>query len=203
MASIDYKKLFPQYYRPKKTPSVVDIPEMQYLMVDGKGDPNKEQSYADAIEALYAVAYALKMKIIKKEQPENNFVVMPLEGLWYKDDMSDWSMDNKDEWEWTMMIRMPDFVTEQEINRAITIVRENKNPVSLDKLRFEKYNEGKSVQVMYIGAYADEGPTIANLHQFAEDQGYELSGKHHEIYLGDPRKTAPEKLKTIIRQPIS
>jgi len=203
MSKLDYKKQFPQYYRPKKKPEIIEIPEMNFFMIDGKGDPNTAKEYKAAVECLYAVAYTLKMKIVKKDNPENDYVVPPLEGLWYMDNMDDWSFENKDEWQWTMMIRIPDFVTDDQIKKSIALTKENKNPASLPKLYHEKYNEGTAVQIMYIGSYADEGPTIQHIHEYAKNEGYNLDGKHHEIYLGDPRKTAPEKLKTVIRQPIS
>ncbi len=175
---------------------------MNFFMIDGKGDPNTSKEYQDAVECLYAVSYALKMKIVKKNNPADDYVVPPLEGLWYMDDMNDWSMANKNEWLWTMMIRIPDFVTEEQIKQSIQITKESKDPIALPKLYFKKYNEGTVVQIMYVGSYSDEGPTIKLMHDHAENEEYSLDGKHHEIYLGDPRKTAPEKLKTIIRQPI-
>jgi hypothetical protein len=203
MSKLDYKKQFPQYYRPKKKPVILDIPEMNYFMIDGKGDPNTSKEYQAAVECLYAASYTLKMKIVKKNNPENDYVVPPLEGLWYMDKMEDWSMDNKEDWLWTMMIRIPDFVSEEQIRKSIELTKELKDPVALSKLYHEKYNEGSVVQIMYLGSYADEGPTIKLMHDYANDEGYRLNGKHHEIYLGDPRKTAPEKLKTVIRQPIT
>lgn len=202
MSKLDYKKQFPQFYRPKKKPVIIDIPEMNFFMIDGKGDPNTSKEYQAVVECLYAVSYTLKMKIIKKNNPADDYVVPPLEGLWYMDDMKDWSMDNKEEWLWTMMIRIPDFVSEEQIKKSIEITKKTKDPVALPKLYFKKYNEETVVQIMYVGSYSDEGPTIKLLHEYAENEGYRLNGKHHEIYLGDPRKTAPEKLKTVIRQPI-
>ncbi|MCY3412185.1 MAG: GyrI-like domain-containing protein [Candidatus Heimdallarchaeota archaeon] len=203
MMKLDYKKSYPEFYKPKNSPHIINIPAMRFFMIDGKGDPNTSQLYQNAVETLYAVSYTLKMKIIKKENAEQDYVVPPLEGLWFMDDMSKWSMDNRDDWQWTMMIRIPDFTTEQQIGRAIELTREHKNPQLLDKLYVQKYDEGTVVQQMYIGAYADEGPTISKMHDYAKSGGYQLLGKHHEIYLSDPRKVAAEKLKTIIRQPIS
>ena len=203
MSKLDYKKQYPQYYRPKKKPGIIEIPEMNYFMIDGMGDPNTSKKYQAAVECLYAVSYTLKMKIVKKNNPEDDYVVPPLEGLWYMDKMEDWSMDNKEDWLWTMMIRIPDFVSEELIKRSIEITKETKDPVALPKLYYKKYTESTVVQIMYLGAYADEGPTIKMMHNHAEGEGYRLNGKHHEIYLGDPRKVAAEKLKTVIRQPIT
>ncbi len=201
---IDYKKDFPALYRPgKKAPVFVEVPPMTFFMIDGKGDPNTAQEYAEAIECLYAVSYALKMKIIKKETPSKDYVVPPLEGLWYMEDMATWSMKNKNEWQWTMMIRVPDFASKKQIDRAITIAKAAKNPPALPKLRVEEYNEGFSVQILHIGSYDQEHENIMRIHEFAKAEGYALRGKHHEIYLSDPRKTDAVKLKTVLRQPIA
>ena len=200
---LDYKKDFPEFYNPSpKEPSIINIPKMKFFMIDGKGDPNIAKEYKDAVETIYAISYALKMKVVKKETPQNDYVVPPLEGLWYMENMKEWSIENKDAWHWTMMIRIPDFVTEEQINKSITIVKETKNPPAISEIYIEDYNEGKVVQIMYYGSYSDEGPTITRMHEFVEKQGYELSGKHHEIYLNDPRKVEPAKCKTIIRQPM-
>ena len=127
---------------------------------------------------------------------------MPLEGLWWTDDMMKFSQDNKKIWKWTVMIMQPKFITKKIFNNCLEEVKKRKNFQGLSKIRFEKYSEGLSAQIMYIGLYSDEGPTIMKVHDFVKEKGYELKGKHHEIYLGDPRRTKPEKLKTIIRQPI-
>ena len=130
---------------------------------------------------------------------------MPIEGLWWAENMdvfTDAYMEKKDEWLWTSMIMQPDFITQELVDQAIEEVKKKKEPPALNKVRFERYHEGPSVQILYFGSYSDEGPTIARMHQYAEEQGYKLRGKHHEIYLSDPRRTKPEQLKTIIRQPI-
>jgi hypothetical protein len=200
----DFKKQFPDLYRPsQKIVSIVEVPKMKFFMIDGEGDPNTSEEYKVAIECLYAVSYALKMKIVKKQTPSKDYVVPPLEGLWYMEDMSRWSMQNKDEWQWTMMIRIPDFVTQPQIEKAIDIAKTTKNPVALKKLYVEDYNEGLSVQLMHLGPYDTEAPNIEKMHIYAQEQGYERSGKHHEIYLSDPRKAKPDRMKTILRQPIS
>lgn len=197
---LDYKKKYPEYYNPKRKIEFVNIPEMKFFMIDGQGDPNNKE-FKNAMEAIYALSYNLKMKIVKKEKLENDYVVPPLEGLWHKEDMSTWSIDDKDSWEWTIMIRIPDYVSENQIDRAFEIVKNYKNPTSLSKIRVDKYNEGNVAQIMYVGPYSEEGSTIQKLHQAIIDKGFQLFGKHHEIYISDPRRVDASRLKTIIRQP--
>lgn len=202
MTKIDLKKEMKQLYAPSaKETSVVEVPPMSYLMIDGVGDPNTSQEYMDSIEALYAVSYTLKFMAKKSDNP-TDYVVMPLEGLWWADDMEEFSVENKNTWKWTSMIMQPSFVTEAMVSQALEQVEKKKGLTGLSRIRFEKYDEGLSAQIMHIGPYATETPTVSKLHKFIEDNGYSLRGKHHEIYLSDPRKSAPEKLKTIIRQPI-
>ena len=181
--------------------SVVEVPPMSYLMIDGMGDPNTSQEYTGSIEALYTVSYTLKFLVKKGPEPAD-YVVMPLEGLWWADNMADFALGNKDAWKWTSMIMQPSFVTAAKVDLALEQVGKKKDLAILSRIRFEKYDEGLSAQIVHIGPYAAETPTIRKLHQFIEDKGYSLRGKHHEIYLSDLRRTAPEKLKTIIRQPI-
>ncbi|MBI5310907.1 MAG: GyrI-like domain-containing protein [Actinobacteria bacterium] len=169
-------------------------------MVDGKGDPNTSVEYEAAVAALYAVSYTLKFST-KRSPSGVDYKVMPLEGLWWSHDLSDFTTGNKSDWEWTMMIMQPDFVTPEDFEQARDAATAKKDLPAAPKLRLEKFREGSAAQVMYVGPYSDEGPTIKALHEFIEESGYVLDGKHHEIYLGDPRRTAPEKLKTIIRQP--
>lgn len=198
----DLKKELKHLYNPSaRQVAIVDVPEMNFLMVDGSGDPNTSQEYKDAIEALYAVSYALKF-MIKKEK-EIDYVVMPLEGLWWTDDMTKFSMENKDAWRWTAMIMQPQYVTENLVQKALQQVEEKKNPPALSKIRFESFYEGLSAQIMHIGPYSAEGPTIERLHNLIREKGYELRGRHHEVYLSDPRRSRPEKMKTVIRQPIT
>jgi hypothetical protein len=203
MEKIDYKKQLQLLYSGKVGEQVlVDVPPMRFLMIDGHGDPNTSDEYVHAIEALYPVAYTLKF--MSKKTLAKDYAVMPLEGLWWSDNMEDFLTGNKSNWDWTMMIMQPDFVSEQMVKTAVEEVQKKKNPASLDKLRFDTYDEGRAAQVMYVGAYADEGPTIVKLHEFIASQGGELEAttkNHHEIYLGDPRRADPAKLKTIIRQP--
>ena len=202
MAKLDLKKEYRQLYKPSaKEFSIVDVPEMQFLMVDGAGDPNTSVAYAEAIETLYAMSYTLKF--LSKTTEDIDYVVMPLEGLWWTPDIAEFSMEDKSAWEWTAMIMQPDHITADHVATATEEVREKKDPPALNRVRFEPYREGLAVQILYFGPYADEAPTIERLHQFATDNGHELRGKHHEIYLGDPRRTAPEKIRTVIRQPVA
>ncbi|MFQ5400452.1 MAG: GyrI-like domain-containing protein [Anaerolineae bacterium] len=203
MVKIDLKKELKPLYRPSaKKMAFIDVPQMNYLMVDGRGDPNTSQAYQEAVEALYALAYTLKF-MMKKGRVGQDYVVMPLEGLWWVDDMEMFSMEDKDSWQWTAMILQPDPVTQAMLEQAVGEVIRKKNPAAIGRVRLESWAEGLAAQIMYIGPYAEEAPTIAMLHQFIEDNGYTLRGKHHEIYLSDPRRTAPERLKTIIRQPVA
>lgn len=168
-------------------------------MGDGAGNPNKNPRFQVLTEAMYGLAYTIKFRC---KALGKDFVVAPQQGLWWADEMDAFSQRRKDDWLWTLMMAMPEWVTVEMVEEACQEVARKKDLAALPDLRFEIYHEGLSVQIMYLGAYADEGPTIAAMHQFAEEQGYALRGKHHEIYIGDPRRTAPEKLKTIIRQPI-
>lgn len=202
MGKVDYKKLYKNLYSAKATPDIVDVPVMNFLMINGKGDPNSSQEYIDAIQTLYPVAYAIKF--ICKKELDKDFGVMPLEGLWWTENMADFNPNDKSNWQWTAMIMQPDIVDKDAYDKAIKQVKEKKNPASIDKLRFEAYDEGRAAQVMYVGPYSDEGPSILKLHDFITKNGGKLGNTnkhHHEIYLGDPRRTEPGKLKTIIRQP--
>lgn len=202
MEKIDLKKQFKTLYNaPAKEPVIVDVPPLNFLMADGAGDPNSAQSYRDAVEALYAVSYTLKF-MLKKRELAIDYAVMPLEGLWWTPDMTKFSVNDKNAWLWTAMIMQPDFITQKLVEKACEEVFRKKNPAALSQLRWEKFEEGPSAQIMHIGPYSAEAPTIQKLHEFIKSSGRQLRGKHHEIYLGDPRKSAPEKLKTIIRQPM-
>ena len=203
MDKVDLKKELKSLYGPSaKTVSALDIPPLNFLMIDGRGDPNTAPEYAQAVEALYALAYTLKFKI-KKGAAQVDYAVMPLEGLWWVDDMSQFSAKRKDEWQWTMMILQPEYVTTGLFAETLSEVEKKKGLSALQKIRFESYHEGPSAQIMHIGPYAEEEPTIAKIHAFIRDCGYRLQGKHHEIYLNDPRKSAPGKLHTVIRQPFA
>ena len=171
---------------------------MNFLMIDGAGAPGN-QAYQEAVEALFSVSYPLKF-MVKKELGVD-YVVMPLEGLWWAEDMSQFSDERKEDWLWTMMMMQPAYVAEALVNEAIAQVKKKKNPAALSQLRFEPFAEGKAAQIMHIGPFSEEGPTIAKLHAFIEVQG-ELRGKHHEIYLSDIRRANPQKWRTVIRQPM-
>ncbi|MEN8235451.1 MAG: GyrI-like domain-containing protein [Actinomycetota bacterium] len=201
MVKLDLKRQYREFYAPSaKQCSLVDVPEMQFLMIDGVGDPNLEQSYREAIEALYAVSYTLKFT--SKKEDGIDYTVMSLEGLWWVDDMTGFSLDDKSAWHWTAMIMQPDHITESHVATAVQEVRRKKGLPAIELLRLESFREGPAVQVMHLGPYSDEPPTIDRLHRHASEQGYRLRGKHHEIYLSDPRRTAPERLRTVIRQPV-
>ncbi|MEN8171359.1 MAG: GyrI-like domain-containing protein [Chloroflexota bacterium] len=201
MTKVDFKKSMKPFFNPPKKFTIIDVPEMQFIMVNGHGDPNSAQEYKDAVEGLYAVAY--KMKFISKKSLEKDYVVPPLEGLWWAEDMNTFLTREKSAWDWTMMIMTPDWITTKIFNDAVAAVRKAKNPAALDKIRLETFHEGLSVQIMHIGSYDDEGPILAEMHdEFLPENGFLENGKHHEIYLSDPRRVSPEKLKTVLRQPV-
>lgn len=200
LTKIDYKKELKEFYKPSaRKVEFVDVPQMNFLMIDGKGNP-KNRAFSDAIEALYSVSYTLKF-MIKKGDHELDYGVMPLEGLWWADDMGKFESLDKSDWKWTAMIMQPEFISVDMVMDAIEKVSKKKNPAVLDLMRFCHYSEGKSAQIMHIGPFSEEGPTVAKIHRAISDQGYKLRGKHHEIYLSDIRRADPAKWKTIIRQP--
>lgn len=202
MEKIDFKKKFKDFYNPSaKEVSIIEIPPMNYLMIGGAGNPNIAPEFQEATEALYGISYALKF-MLKKDVQAIDYVVPPLEGLWWTTDMNNFSIERKDDWQWTLMIMQPEFLTKEMVNQACEQVRKKKNPPALSKVRFESLYEGLSAQIMHIGPYSAEAPTVDKLHSFIKDKGYEIRDKHHEIYLSDPRKAAPDKMKTVIRQPI-
>ncbi len=205
VAKVDFRKQLRHLYNPSaKEVVVVNVPDMQFLMVDGEGNPNTSQEYQEAVEALYAVAYALKF-LLKKEQGVD-YVVMPLEGLWWTPDMREFSLEHKENWLWTMMIAQPEEVTAALFERMRAQVQRKKSSPALAKMRLEPFHEGLAAQIMHLGPFAAEGPTIARLHTFIREQGYAFDGteqKHHEIYLSDPRRAAPEKMRTVIRQSVT
>jgi hypothetical protein len=188
-------------YRATRTPALVRVPALAFLCVDGHGDPNTSPRYADAIQALYSVSYAAKFAL--KKASGLNVKVSPLEGLWWADDLSAFLTADKSAWDWTLMIRQPDPVTADLIDRLAADVDAKRELPTVRDLRLVTFEEGTTAQVLHVGPYAAEGPTIERLHAYIRDQGFVLDGRHHEIYLGDPRRAAPEKLRTIIRQPYS
>jgi hypothetical protein len=199
---LDLKRELHELYAPGDVPCLIDVPDMAFLMIDGHGDPNTADEYRQAIEALYAVSYTAKFAL--KRAPDGvDFTVMPLEGLWWASDMSSFAARDKSAWSWTAMIMQPEAVTADVVADAREAAAARKTLPALERMRFETFREGLSAQVMHHGPYADEAPTIARLHEFIAAEGYVLSGKHHEIYLGDPRRTKPERLRTVIRQPVA
>ena len=211
MAVFDFKKEYKELYMPKKTPSIIDVPTMRFIMVNGEGDPNTSPLYKKAVEVLYGLSYTIKMSKKGETQPEGyyDYVVPPLEGFWAIDEDKPFDgsvAGRKDEFRWVMMIRQPEFVTKEVFEKAKEILAKKKPELDTGIARLEDYTEGLCAQIMHIGAYDDEPPTVAALEKFIETNGYRtvMSGmrQHHEIYLSDPRKTVPEKLKTVIRHPI-
>lgn len=192
------------YRASARTPDIVRVPEIGFVMIDGHGDPNTSSEYADAIQALYSLSYTLKFAL--KKELGLQYRVAPLEGLWWADDMAEFSQERKGDWSWTMMIAQPDEATPERFDVARMDVARKKNLPALRKSRLERFEEGPCAQVLYIGPFSDEGPTIARLHAFIRERGYSFEGsrqKHHEIYLSDPRRSVPEKWRTIIRQPFA
>jgi hypothetical protein len=197
---VDFKKELKELYAPKKM-AIVDVPGMNYLMIDGSGDPGISQDYKDAIQTLYPVSYALKFMV--KKGKGIDYGVMPLEGLWWADDMSAFVSGDRASWKWTSMMMQPGFITKEMVAEAMEQVAKKKSLPAISKIRFERFDEGLSAQVLHTGPFSEEGPTINKLHDFIGQGGYRLCGKHHEIYLSDVRKVAPERMKTVLRQPIT
>lgn len=202
MEKIDFKKELADLYKPSsKDFSIVTVPPLKYLMVDGEGDPNTSPEYVAAIEALYGVSYTLKF--MSKTDLGQDYVVPPLEGLWWADDMSAFAKGRKASWKWTAMIMVPEWITKAMVKQAVKSVSAKKENTKLAVLRHEILKEGKSVQILHVGPYDKEGPMLSKMHnEFMPAQNLAFNGKHHEIYMSDPRKVAPAKLKTIVRQPV-
>ncbi|MCP4137641.1 MAG: hypothetical protein GY754_42130 [bacterium] len=200
---IDYKKEYKEFYNPsKKQPEIVEVPELSFLMIDGKNAEPENEVFQMAIQALFAVSF--KAKFISKKELAQDYAVMPLEGLWWADNMNDFKNNNKKKWKWTLMIMQPEYITGEMIEAAKAEVQKKKGLDNLADLRLETYTEGRSGQIMHIGPYSEEHENILKIHNTILETGGSFDGqvqKHHEIYLSDFRKTAPEKLKTVIRQP--
>jgi hypothetical protein len=198
---IDLKRQLANLYNPSaRDLTLVDVPAMNFLMIDGMGDPSSSQEYQEAVEALYTLSYSIKFAV-RKSQGED-YTVMPLEGLWWADDMMAFQNMERSVWRWSMMIMQPPFVSRDQFEDVLPQVIKKKGCPSLEKACFESFHEGLSLQILHFGPYAAEAPTIVRIHQYIAERGYQTNGHHHEIYLGDPRRTVPERLKTVLRQPI-
>lgn len=200
---IDVTKTLDSYRAKRGEFRIVDVPTRRYLMVDGHGDPNSSPAYTAALEALYPVAY--KLKFASKRTLDRDYVVPPLEGLWSADDLDSFtSARDKSQWDWTMMILVPDWIGADLVDAAVAQVGAKKPPARLADVRLQTLDEGCCVQTLHVGPFDDEGPVLDRMHhEFIPAQGLRMTGTHHEIYLSDPRRAAPEKLRTILRQPVS
>ena len=206
--SFDYKKEYKEFYMPKNKPSIVDVPAMNYIAVRGKGDPNAvDGEYKATIGLLYGIALTIKMSYKGNHKIDGYFdyVVPPLEGFWWQNGIDGIDYAHKENFEWISLIRLPDFVTQKDFEWAIAEATKKKK-TDFSKVEFLTYNEGLCVQCMHVGSYDDEPASVAAMHEYAIENGYEIditdTRYHHEIYLSDARKVAPEKLKTVIRHPI-
>lgn len=200
---IDLKRTLDGYTAKPGEFRVLELPAMRYLMIDGAGDPNTAPEYRAALETLYPVAY--KLKFLSKREMDRDYVVPPLEGLWWADDMTAFTgRRNKDEWLWTMMLMVPEWLDEAMVQQAVEQARSAKDPPPrLNDLRLDVLNEGLCVQTLHVGPFDDEGPVLQRMHtEFVPENGLRMSGQHHEIYLSDVRRVAPERLRTILRQPV-
>jgi hypothetical protein len=199
MAKLDYKKTFKQFYNPSaKAPEEVDVPAFNFLMIDGCDARPESEGFQQAIQALFSLSYKIKF-YIKKSQGID-YGVMPLEGLWWADDMRDFDEMKKENWKWTLMIMQPEVVNEDIVAEVKKTLKPADLNAAMTQVRFASFTEGKAAQIMHIGPFADEHPNIMRLHDLIAAKGHKLSGKHHEIYLNDFRKAAPDKLKTVLRQ---
>jgi len=201
MEKIDLKKELKAFYNPTaKEVTLIEVPKMNFIMIDGQGAPESPQ-FAQSIQALYPIAYTIKFD--KKKAGGPDFTVMALEALWWAENMKVFMPETADrnKWQWTVMLLLPDFITRKDFENAVAAAQKKKDNPALSKVRFESFTEGKSAQIMHIGPYSAEGPNIQKLHHKIVEIGGKLSGKHHEIYLSDPRRVTPDKMKTVVRQP--
>ncbi|GLI26501.1 hypothetical protein ARHIZOSPH14_07430 [Agromyces rhizosphaerae] len=198
----DVKRAHRELYAPTaKDWALVDVPPLQYLAIDGQGSPGVSPVYLEAVETLYPVAYAAKFA--SKRELGRDFVVAPLEGLWWADDPTAFTRGDRDAWKWTLLIHQPDWIDHDAIDRAVAAARAKRDSPALDRLRLQTIEEGSSAQVLHLGPFADEAPTLARLHdEWMPAHGVTFNGPHHEVYLSDPRRAAPEKLRTVLRQPV-
>lgn len=206
MEKLDYRKQYKHLYLPSaKKVAVVEVPAFQFAMIDGEIEagqgPGTSPAFQQALEALYGISYTLKFASKLREADPVDFTVMALEALWWVDG-NDFDITRPDNWRWTAMILQPAHITLEMYQDSLAQLRKKKPSPALDQLRLESFHEGLSLQIMHIGPYAEEPATLEKMHAFAKEQGYTLHGKHHEIYLGDPRRSAPDKLKTVLRHPV-
>jgi hypothetical protein len=206
MKKLDLRKELRHLYNPSaKIVDVVNVPKFNFLMLDGKIGPDEtietSQEFQNAIQALYGASYTLKFTSKLRKKNPIDYPVMALEGLWCTAS-GEFDFSKKEDWRWTMMILQPKHITEQMFQDALKRLREKRDNPSLSKLRLEVFHEGLSMQIMHVGPYSEEPRTIERMKSFAQENGYNLRGKHHEIYLGDPRRAKPEKLRTVLRHPI-
>jgi hypothetical protein len=199
----DFKKQIETYSAPRGRFSIVTVPSLQFLMVDGHGDPNTSKAYQDALTSIYPLAY--KLKFFSKGELDRDYSVMPLEALWWSDDMDSFtSARDKSRWDWTLMNMLPEWITREHLDAAREMVARKGGAPALDAVRLERFDEGLSVQTLHIGSYDDEAPVLDAMHnEFVPAHRLQMTGKHHEIYLSDARRTSPDKLKTILRQPVA
>ncbi|MEV1330377.1 GyrI-like domain-containing protein [Micromonospora costi] len=199
----DFKKTLDAYQARQGRFRVVDVPDMRYLMIDGHGDPDTSPAFTEAVEALYPVAY--KLKFASKRDLGRDYVVPPLEGLWWAEDMAAFTVArDKSRWDWTLMLMVPDWIDQAMVTTAVEQTRARRQPARLDEVRLETLSEGRCVQTLHVGSFDDEADVLAHLHhQVIPDHGFRMAGTHHEIYLSDLRKVAPEKQRTILRQPVT
>ncbi|MCR2824659.1 GyrI-like domain-containing protein [Microbacterium sp. zg.Y909] len=200
---VDLKKQIETYTAPAGRFEVVTVPPLQYLMLDGHGDPNTSQAYADALATLYPAAY--KLKFFSKTTLDMDYVVMPLEALWWAQDMETFtSARDKSQWDWTVMNLVPQWITDDHVADVIAMLEQKGDAPALDRLRLETLDEGLAAQTLHVGSYDDEAPVLARLHEeYLPANGLARTGKHHEIYLNDPRRTEAAALRTILRQPVA
>jgi hypothetical protein len=207
MKKLDLRSELKYLYSPSaKKVEIVDVPKFNFAMMDGEIEPGEtpgtSQEYQNAIGALYGVSFTLKfMSKLRKKSPVD-YTVMALEGLWWTES-GEFDFKKKEPWKWTMVIMQPQHITKEMFQEALQQVRKKRDSPALSRIRLESFREGLSMQIMHVGPYAEEPRTIEKMHDFARENGYALCGKHHEIYLGDPRRAKPEKLRTILRQPVS
>ena len=202
MNKLDYKKILPSYKAKSNEFSIIKVPKLRYLIIDGHGDPNTSDEFASSIKALYPIAY--KIKFTSKLELGRDYVIMPLEGLWWANDMSVFTTRDKSKWDFSLMIMQPEWITEDIFKVAVSeIIKKKGSVTNLEKVRFEELDEDLCIQTLHIGSFDDEAQILDEMHnRFIPDNSFKMTGKHHEIYFSDFRKTEPSKLRTILRQPV-